>query len=394
MKILHTSDWHVGKGIRGHSRADEHRAVLAEITDIAQEENVDLILVAGDFYETSAPSPESEKIVTDALVGLGQIAPVAAIAGNHDNARKFDAVAPLLSLAHITMRPFPVRPELGGRIEIETADGTPVAVAMLPFVSQRSIVKADELMTDAAFQNAITYEDRLRSLVDNLTADFDANHVNIVLAHAYVVGGVMGGGERQAHVVDEYSIPSTAFPVTANYVALGHLHRPQQVLGATTIHYSGSPLQLDFGETEQVKQVNIVDVEPGLPAKVRPAVLHSGRQLRTLVGTLAQLEGYVDEVGDDWLRVRVEEPNRSGLADEVRSLLGPGVVDIRVEQRETLASRRRRDGATPKELFVDYLSERGVEDPSLVKRFGELHEWALDPDQEATPTSLSTGKNP
>lgn len=383
MKILHTSDWHVGKGIRGHSRADEHRAVLSEIIDVASGEQVDLTLVAGDFYETAAPSPESEKIVTDALIELGKIAPVVTIAGNHDNARKFDALTPLLSLANVTMRPFPVRPDLGGTIDLETGDGTPVSVALLPFVSQRSIIRVDALMGGTGFENKLTYEDRLRSLLETLTDGFEGDRVNIVLAHAFVVGGVTGGGERQAHVADEYSIPSTAFPSTANYVALGHLHRPQQVLGATSIHYSGSPLQLDFGEAEQVKQVNVVDIEPGLPAKVRPVPLTKGKQLRTLIGTLSQLESYADEVGDAWLRVRVAEPNRAGLAREVREMLGAGVVDVRVEKSEAPNVRKRREGASPKELFVDYLAERGVADPLLVKRFEGLHDWAIDADTEA-----------
>jgi len=324
---------------------------LAEIVAVAKNENVDLILVAGDFYETSAPSPESEKIVNDTLIELGQVAPVVAIAGNHDNARKFDALTPL--------------------------------------VSQRSIIRVDELMTGTGFENALSYEDRLRSLIDALTAGFDSNSVNIVLAHAFVVGGVTGGGERQAHIADEYSIPSTAFPVTANYVALGHLHRPQKVLGATAIHYSGSPLQLDFGESDQVKQVNIVEVAPGLPAKVRPVTLTSGKKLRTLTGTLSQLAGYADEVGDDWLRVRVEEPNRAGLASEVRELLGQGVVDVRVEKAEVRAKRKRREGATPKELFSEYLSERNIDDPELITRFASLHDAAVGSDIDGDDTDSS-----
>ncbi|MEM7276275.1 MAG: exonuclease subunit SbcD, partial [Actinomycetota bacterium] len=83
MKLLHTADWHVGKAIRGHSRADEHRAVLAEIVDIAADEAVDLIIVAGDQYETAAPSAESEGIVNRALLALAEVAPVGGGAGNH-----------------------------------------------------------------------------------------------------------------------------------------------------------------------------------------------------------------------------------------------------------------------------------------------------------------------
>ena len=100
MRLLHTSDWHVGKTIRGRSRADEHRAVLAEIVGLAEEHSVDLALVAGDLFETASPSAEAEAIVCRALLDLaGMGAAVAVIAGNHDNGRKLQAVAPVFSAA-------------------------------------------------------------------------------------------------------------------------------------------------------------------------------------------------------------------------------------------------------------------------------------------------------
>lgn len=389
MRLLHTSDWHVGKRIRGHSRADEHRAVLGEIAEIAATENVDLIVVAGDLYETAAPTAESELIVNQALLGLAQVAPVLAIAGNHDNPRRLVAVEPLLTLGRITMVAEPRPPAAGGTRTLDSADGTPVRVAMLPFVSQRSIVRAAELMSNAGFENAQSYGERMQRVIATLCADFDADHVNLVVAHAFVHGGTLGGGERPAHLVEEYALSAIDFPATASYVALGHLHRPQQMLGSTAIHYSGSPLQLDFGEQDQAKQVNIVDVEPGLPAKVRAVTLRSGRRLRTLTGTVADLAALAADQdgdgrgpGDDWLRVRVTEPSRVGLAEEIRELLGPGVVDVRVEQQHQAKPVRHREGRSPRELFVDYLAEAGVTDSRLEARFAELYEDAgLTPEQ-------------
>ena len=425
MRLLHTSDWHVGKRIRGHSRADEHRAVLAEIISVAGEESVDLIVVAGDLYETAAPTAESELIVHQALLGLAEIAPVMAIAGNHDNPRRLAAVEPLMTLGRITMVAEPKPPTAGGAPVITTGDGTPVRVAMLPFVSQRSIVRADQLMVNAGYENAQSYADRMQRVIAALCADFDADHVNLVVAHAFVHGGSLGGGERPAHLVDEYAVSAVDFPATASYVALGHLHRPQQLLGATAIHYCGSPLQLDFGEQDQAKQVNIVDVEPGLPAKVQPVPLRAGRRLRTLTGTVAQLAAIAEDLGaerddaggetigladgagesgdevgsqslggelllgDDWLRVRVTEPGRAGLAEEVRRLLGPGVVDVRVEQQHTARASVRREGRSPRQLFVEYLAEVGVTDSRLEARFAELYEDAGRPIDD--PAEESTG---
>lgn len=374
MRLLHTSDWHVGKAIRGHSRADEHRAVLAEIVGIAERESVDLVIVAGDLFETAAPSPEAEAIVYQAFLQLSQQAPVVSIAGNHDNPRRLEAVAPLLQLGRVTMLTEAAAPDAGGVITMNTADGTPVNIALLPFVSQRAIVRADQLMNDPAYKLAQTYADRLAIVVKALTAGFSADAVNLIVAHAFVQGGEVGGGERAAHLVDEYAVPAVSFPPTASYVALGHLHRPQAVRGATAMHYCGSPLQLDFGEEQQTKQVNLVDVEPGLPAKVTPVPLASGRSLQTVKGSLAQLAGIAESVGDTWLRVRVNEPARAGLADEVRELLGDGVVDVVVEHERPRGAdiRRRRDGRTPTELFADYLNENDVVDERLQAGFNEL----------------------
>ncbi len=386
MRLLHTSDWHVGKSIRGHSRADEHRAVLAEITAAAVEEAVDLIVVAGDLYETAAPSAESETIVNRALLDLAAVAPVVAVAGNHDNPRRLAAIAPLLELGRITMATVPRSPADGGVVTIAAADGVEVDVALVPFVSQRGIVRVTELMDNAAFENAQTYAERLHRILAALGGGFRADRVNVIVGHLFVHGAASGGGERQAHLVDEYGISAVDFPTTAAYVALGHLHRPQQIPGPTAIHYCGSPLQLDFGETDQVKQINIVDLEPGLPAKVRARTLAAGRPLRTLRGTLADVTAQVDvlsaeDLADGWFRVRLEEPSRVGLAEEVRAMIGPSVVDIRVERSDVPVPKRARAERSPRELFADYLAERGVDDRKVERRFAELHDELTGADE-------------
>ena len=389
MRLLHTSDWHVGKAIRGHSRADEHRDVLAEIGDIAEAEAVDLTVVAGDLFDTAAPNPQSESIVYDALLRLAEAAPVIVIAGNHDSARRLEAVSRLLALGRITVASTPRAPNDGGVVDLVAA-GTPVSVALLPFVSQRGIVRADALMDEAAFRNAQTYAERLRAVIAALSAGFSAEAVNLIVGHAFVAGGTVGGGERAAHLIDEYLVSAVDFPPTASYVALGHLHRAQSIPGPTAIHYCGSPLQLDFGETVDTKQVNLVEAEPGLPAKVSAKPLRSGRRLLTLTGTVEQLKATMDDDADAglreaWLRVRVTEATRSGLADEVRAALGERVVDVRVEGSGVANQRRRQsnDGRTPSQLFTAYLEEREVEDPRLVTAFDRLHDEIHNPETAA-----------
>ncbi len=381
MKLLHTSDWHVGKHIRGNSRIDEHRAVLSEIAVIAESEQVDIVLVAGDLFDTAAPPPEAEQVVFDALLRLASSgATVAVISGNHDNARRLGAVAPLLERCGIHVVSEPLRPADGGVRSFTSRDGTPVKLAMLPFVSQRGIVRAEQLMAAAAFEHAQLYSQRLHLLIDMLSREFTADTANVLMAHAFVVGGVTGGGERAAHLADEYSVPSPSFPASAGYVALGHLHRAQSIGGATAIHYCGSPLQLDFSDNELVKQVNIVSLTPGLPAKVTPRPLETGRPLRSYAGTIDELRDVVRN-DDAWLRLTVREAHRAGLGDDVRAMFGSRVVEVLIEPpggRTTQQRPPRRQGRSPQELFAEFMAEQHVNDG----RVGELFAELLDAESE------------
>lgn len=374
MKLLHTGDWHVGKQIRGCSRTSEHRAVLDEIVTVAEREEVDLVVVAGDLFDTAAPSPEAQGIVYDALLRMAATgADVDVIAGNHDNAHGLAVLRPLFERCGVRIVSEPTRPSDGGVHSFVARDGTPVNVALLPFVSKRGIVRAEHLMEGAAFEHALAYAQRLAQIVAALGASFTVDAANVLVGHAFVLGGELGGGERAAHIVEEYAIQAPVFPATANYVALGHLHRAQQIPGATAIHYSGSPLQLDFGETGHRKQVNLVELEPGLPARVRPVHLSSGRPLRSYTGSFEELQAAVDD-DDAWLRLVVREPHRAGLGAEVRARFGERVVEVRVDAPEAGRERtdRPRRGRTPHELFAEYLRLRSVDDRRVADLFATI----------------------
>lgn len=384
MRMLHTSDWHVGKKIRGHSRHDEHVAVLDEIVRIAQSESVDVVLVAGDLFETASPPPDAEALVYRTLLALAQDGRhVAVIAGNHDNARRLAAVGPLLELGNVHLATEARGPDDGGLCRVDV-NGEQLRLAMLPFVSQRGIIRATELMDGAAFEHANAYADRMRTLLELLTQDFDEHSINVVMGHAFVHGGTMGGGERLAHLVEEYAITAQSFPSSASYVALGHLHRPQKIAGPCPIHYSGSPLQLDFGEAGQSNQVNIIDLAPGRPASVSTVALTNGSSLITIAGTLDELRNRASELDDvdqaPWIRVRVDEPRRHDLADDVRNLLGDRVVDVQLAgpTEADVANPERRHGRDPVALFGEYLDELGIDDDAVHDLFVELLEDELE----------------
>ncbi len=374
MKILHTADWHVGKTIQGQSRAHEHEAVLAELAAVAAREKVDLVLVAGDLFDTSAPTPEAERIVYRGLLALSELAPVVAIPGNHDSDRRLSALAPLFDLARVTIRAGVSRDP----VEVQTAGGT-VRVACVPWLSQRYIVKAAHLMDEEAADSRARYEERMALVVESLTKSFQRDAVNIVMAHLPMVGAEIGGGERTAQTIFDYWVNSTLFPSDAHYVALGHLHKMQSVIGPCPIHYPGSPLQLDFGETDLNRYALLVEAAAGVPATTEPVKLQAGRRLRTLRGKLADLEPLAGTTGDDYLRVIVNEKARVGLGEEVRELF-PNAVKVIIDYEATGGDGRKtqldRSSLTPHELFLLYLGEKEVEDDGLVALFDELHEEA------------------
>jgi DNA repair protein SbcD/Mre11 len=375
MRVLHTSDWHVGKALRGRSRATEHEAVLGEIAGITRREAVDLVIVAGDLFDCATPSPEAERIVYRGLLDLAEGGrPVIVVAGNHDSAQRLGAVAPLSEASGIHVAAAVRPPGDGGVIEV-AAGGERAQVALLPFPSQRYVVTADLLLSGDAADAHAAYADRVVRILGALTEPFRADTINLVVAHLMVMGGTMGGGERGAHTVFDYWVPATAFPASAQYVALGHLHRCQQLAGPAPLHYCGSPLQLDFGETANDPVVNLVDVRPGLPADVRTVVLTAGRRLRTLRGTLPDVVAFAGDAGDDHLRVVLDEVARAGLADEVRSRL-PNTVEVVLAPPRDAGSPPTSDPdrlrRTPHDLLTEYLSEHDAHDERVVALFDEL----------------------
>lgn len=380
MRFLHTADWHVGKTLKGHSRLDEQERVLREIVAIAREQQVDAVLVAGDLYDTAAPSAEAQKLVIRTLMGLANTgAQVIAIAGNHDHARALDAYRPLASQAGITLVGEVRTAEKGGVVRFAArSTGEPVTVAVLPFLSQRYAVRAAELVTRTAGEHTSAYDQQLRDILAALTAGFDDGGVNLVMAHLTVLNGTFGGGERTAQSIFEYAVPASIFPIEAHYVALGHLHRRQAMAAACPVHYCGAPLAIDFGEQENEPVVCLVEASPGTPAVITDIPVTSGRRLRTVRGTVAELSVLSGSLGDAWLRVWVTEPARAGLREEVTAVL-PNALEVRIDPEfaaVTEASRPSGGGAdrSPAELFAEYLGTRGVADPRVESLFRTLHD--------------------
>ncbi|MBT8226322.1 MAG: exonuclease SbcCD subunit D [Dactylosporangium sp.] len=384
MRILHTSDWHVGKTLKGHSRSPDQIAALAAVVKVATEHRPDLVIVAGDLYESASPTADATRIVTRALSALRATgASVVAIGGNHDNGAALDALRPWADAAGIALRGTPRSAEdliLTGT----TAAGEPWRLAALPFVSRRYAIRATEMFELSAAEATQTHADHIGRLLARLAESFvwDGRTVNLVAAHLTVVGARVGGGEREAQTILDYAVPATVFPAGTHYVALGHLHRAQPVSGPGPIRYSGCPLAVDFGESDLATSVSIVDVTAETAARVTEVPVTAGRPLRTVRGTVAELSGH--DPGDALLRVFVAEPPRAGLREEVQELL-PQALEVRIDPAllpnapASTTGSSSRAGRGPGALFADYLAQAGHADEATLALFHQLHDEIRHP---------------
>jgi exonuclease SbcD len=388
MKILHTSDWHVGKVLKGRDRYDEHEAVVRSIIETARAEDVDLVLIAGDLFETSAPSPKSQGLVMRALLKLREDGRhVVAIAGNHDNPNLIDSVyRPVLGELGLHLLGTPRAPASGGTITLTTRTGEQAKVAAMPFLSQRYAVRAAELLLHENAEHALDYARRVAAIIKALTERFTPDTVNIVMAHATLLGGRRGGGERDVQTAFEYEVPSSIFPSSAHYAALGHLHRQQEIPAPCPAFYSGSPLAIDFGEEGNEAGALIVTATPGTRADARRVPVLGSRPLKTLRGSLDQVIADGEQSNDAYLRVILAEKARAGLGDLVREKL-PNALEIQLDEAHRprpgqhgadKGDKPSRAGRTPIQLFGDYLAEQGVGDERVERMFAELLEEMTD----------------
>ena len=383
MKILHTADWHVGKVLKSHSRLDEQRAVLADLVRIADAEDVDVVIVAGDLFETSTPSPQAQGLVMSTLLALrgaagrgGTPRQVVALAGNHDNQELVDRVyRPVLGELGVHVVGRPKRPDRGGTITVSTRRGERATIAVLPFLSYRFAVRAAETVLHEAAEHALDYARQVEAIISALSSGFTGDAVNIVTTHGTVLGGRRGGGEREVQTLLGYELPRTVFPAAAHYAALGHLHRYQEIDGPCPIAYSGSPLALDFGEEANEPVALVVTATPESRAHVRAVPVAGGRPLRTLRGTLDGVIAGAEDAGDAFLRVILAERARAGLGELVREKL-PNAIDVQLAEqfrpRRAGETRRSRLGRSPQELFADFLAEGNAGDERVTALFAEL----------------------
>src|SRR5437867_10136167 len=205
MRFLHTSDWHIGKPLRGRSRLDEQEAVLGEILQIGLRERIDCLLVSGDVFDSQAPPPEAERLAYNFFAELVRARiPAVVIGGNHDHPKRLGALRQLLDPLQMFFRPEPVRPSDGGIIQLEK-NGEKACIAVLPFVTERKIVDACRLM-DPEESWYTEYAENVCRMCQKLSESFSGQTVNLLMAHLYAFGAQSSGSERAIHVAQPYAV--------------------------------------------------------------------------------------------------------------------------------------------------------------------------------------------
>lgn len=305
MRLLHTSDWHIGRTFHGQDLLADQEAVLAAIAELVAAEQVDVVLVAGDLYDRAVPSAHAVGVCTRALARIAEAgARIVVTSGNHDSAPRMGALAEFAAAGglHLCTR----ISEIDEPVLLSDEHGT-VACYGIPFLEPepaRHMLAAP----DARGHTGVLTE-AMRRVNSDLTGRDGAR--SVVLAHAFVSGGAGCDSERRIAVGGVEQVPAEVFD-GVDYVALGHLHGAQVI--TESARYSGSPLAYSFSEANQRKSVWIVDLDANGLAEVARRDLPVPRALATASGTLEELltESRYAELAECYLSVE--------LTDQVRPL--------------------------------------------------------------------------
>lgn len=400
MRILHTSDWHLGKRLDDFSRLDEQREVLDEIIEIANEQDVDAVLIAGDLFDTYNPPTEAVDLFYRCLKRLTNNGsrPVIAIAGNHDSPDRIESPDPLARECGIVFIGYPntVVPlfelESGFKV-LQSAEG--FVELQLPRCNEPLRILHTAYANEFRMKTYLGTENNEQQLRDMLAtkweshvADYcDSLGCNILVSHLFFIKEGADLPEEPEdekpilHVGGAQAIFTGNVPEGVHYVALGHLHRKQTVdREPCQIVYSGSPLSYSFAETNQPKYVMIVDLEPGNNAMVSEIELTKGKKLLR-----HKAEGV--EKAIEWLKDNTDALVELTLvsdsyitAQERKQLLEvhPNIISIipDVKSKELMASDRSTADLSKntEELFRDYFMKEKGQEPSdsLMTLFKEM----------------------
>ncbi|MGK9175270.1 exonuclease subunit SbcD [Yokenella regensburgei] len=364
MRIIHTSDWHLGQNFYSKSRAAEHDAFLSWLLITAEEHQVDAIIVAGDIFDTGSPPSYARELYNQFVVKLQSTGcRLVVLAGNHDSVATLNESKDILAWLKTTV----VASAGSAPFYLPLRDGTPGAVfCPVPFLRPRDIVTSQAGLSGQQKQQQL-----LRAITDYYQQQHDAACVLrgdkaipiIASGHLTTVGASKSDAVREIYIGTLDAFPAQNFP-PADYIALGHIHRPQKIGGHEHIRYCGSPIALSFDETGKNKYVNLVTFSEGTLSEVTPLEVPVTQSLGVIKGDLdairQQLEQWRhhDAARPVWLDIEIATDDYLGdMQRKIQQLTAELPVEVLLVRR----SREQRDRILAGELR-ETLSELNVED--------------------------------
>ncbi|WP_313488007.1 exonuclease subunit SbcD [Pseudescherichia sp.] len=355
MRILHTSDWHLGQNFYSKSRAAEHAAFLDWLLETAQAQQVDAIIVAGDIFDTGAPPSYARELYYRFVVQLQQTGcHLVVLAGNHDSVATLNESREILAFLHTTV----VAAAGCAPFMLNHRDGTPGAVfCPVPFLRPRDIVTSQAGLSGSEKQQHL-----LAAITDYYHQQYqqacalrgEATLPIIASGHLTTVGASKSDAVRDIYIGTLDAFPAQNFP-PVDYIALGHIHRPQVIGGQDHIRYCGSPIALSFDETGKAKSVNLVTFTDGRLADITPLTVPVTQQLAVIKGDLAA-------IGQQLAQWR-ETPASP-----------PVWLDIEITTDDWLTDMQRRIQAMTEDLPVEVLLVRRSREQRQRMMAGELRE--------------------
>ena len=412
MKILHTSDWHLGRNLYGRKRYEEFTAFLNWLCETIESEGIDILLVAGDIFDTNTPSNRAQELYYEFLLKASRSCckHIVVIAGNHDSPSFLNAPKGLLQALNVHVVGAMTDNPADEVIVLKNEENSPQAIiCAVPYLRDRDIrtVEAGETIDD---KNLKLIEGLKRHYADvcAVAEKEQASFQNeskvtvpiIGMGHLFTAGGktMDGDGVRELYVGTLAHVGPEIFPSSLDYVALGHLHVPQSVGGQEHIRYCGSPIPMGYGEAKQQKKVIVVDFEHLKPS-IESLAIPCFQPLERIVGNLddihMKLISLKNKQSDAWLEI---EYTGDEVAGNLREMLEETLLDSTMEIRR-IKNRRIIDRVLQKiqdDETLDDLNENDVfvrcldsfkisadERPELIHSYNEIIQSLQEEDVNA-----------
>ena len=388
MKIIHTADWHIGQRLHERSRLDEHQQFLDWLLETIQERKVDLLLVSGDIFDTSLPSAEATNLYYRFLYRLFNETGAYAVitAGNHDSARHLEAPREFLKMGRIHV--VGLAAEASECVFAFPPDAPQVTVAAVPYLSETEL---PHVSYETEIEKSDRYRERLKSFYADCVSVMPAELPKILMGHLFVQGGHVTDSERNIQIGGATAIHTNDFPEGVNYVALGHLHRPQTLKGTDSpIRYSGAPIPLRFNEAAYLKKVYLLELsDDGLLVRDEGIEIPVFKELCTLEGDENSIlwEARMGTWDGKYIQVKLKlDKPRVGVGDEIRQAFSERdgeVLSVEVELPEATHGPQIsvEDMKRPEEIFEQFHRanfDGQPPDETLAQTFGELLQMVSD----------------